>query len=160
MRPKSNVLAATCAAIAMSMIGCAEVQKAPVGTAAGAGVGALAGLALADSGAGLLIGGLIGGTVGNLVGREIEDTDRSKMGEALDSGRPTTIRDEEDGVILRVVPLDRLDYYAGYEGPCREFLLEAETPVGYDEGYGVACKTDGDWRIVSEPGEVARRPRR
>lgn len=161
MQSKSSLLIAGAAAIGMTMptLGCSEVRQAPTGTAVGAGAGAIAGAALSDSAIGAVLGGLIGGAVGNVVGRNIERGDRSKMERAFETGRPTTIRHRDEGVTLHVVPLERLDYYRGYDGPCREFLLEAETPAGYDEGYGVACRTGDDWRIVSGPGEIARRPR-
>lgn len=96
-----------------------------------------------------VIGTLIGATIGGNVGRSMDQTDRLKTAQALETvstGRSSTWRNPDTGAQYTVTPT-RTRQTA--EGPCREYTVDATVAGRPERVYGQACRQqDGSWRVV------------
>jgi surface antigen len=96
-----------------------------------------------------VIGTLIGATIGGNVGRSMDQTDRLKTAQALETvstGRSSTWRNPDTGAQYTVTPT-RTRQTA--EGPCREYTVDATVAGRPERVYGQACRQqDGSWRVA------------
>lgn len=96
-----------------------------------------------------VIGTLIGATIGGNVGRSMDQTDRMKTAQALESvrtGRSSSWRNPDTGAQYTVTPT-RTRQTA--EGPCREYTVDATVAGRPERVYGQACRQqDGSWRVA------------
>lgn len=96
-----------------------------------------------------VIGTLIGATIGGNVGRSMDQTDRAKTAQALETvrtGRSSTWRNPDTGAEYTVTPTRTRQ---AAEGPCREYTVDATVAGRPERVYGQACRQkDGSWRAV------------
>jgi surface antigen len=96
-----------------------------------------------------VIGTLIGASIGGNVGRSMDQTDRMKTAQALESvrtGRSSSWRNPDTGAQYTVTPT-RTRQTA--EGPCREYTVDASVGGQPERVYGQACRQqDGSWRVA------------
>jgi outer membrane protein OmpA-like peptidoglycan-associated protein len=98
------LIPATCAAIALS--GCANMDNTQKGTATGAGLGALAGVAIgaatkSDKVAGAAIGGIAGAVIGNIWSKRME-AQKQAMEKATEGTGVAVTRTEDDQLKLNI----------------------------------------------------------
>jgi surface antigen len=121
------------------------------GTLAGAALGGYVGSnigkgsgRLAATAAGVLLGGMLGGSVG----RSMDQTDRMRAAQALETtptNQPYGWRNPDTGSNYDVVPTRT---YSGNSGqPCRDFTTQAVIDGRRQSIYGSACRQpDGTWQ--------------
>ena len=134
------------------LAGC-NPTKQDVGTLVGAGTGAFVGSQI-GGGTGQLaavaIGALAGAFLGGSVGRQMDELDRYKTQEALES-RPTgytsSWSNPDSGVSYNVTPTNT---YETASGPCRDYTTEAVIDGRAEIVHGTACRqVDGSWQAMN-----------
>ena len=144
---------ATAAALGGALSGC---ETPPSQQHSGTVIGGVLGGALGSQighgsgrAAATVIGTLIGATIGGNVGRSMDQTDRLKTAQALETvrtGRSSTWRNPDTGAEYTVTPTRTRQ---ATEGPCREYTVDATVAGRSDRVYGQACRQkDGSWRVV------------
>jgi surface antigen len=133
------------------LMGCSSnhATKEDVGTltgAAGGDVGSQTGGGkgqLAATAAGAIAGALLGGTVG----KSMDEVDRMKANQALESSRigyTTSWRNPDTDDTYSITPTRT---YETASGPCRDFTTQAVIDGKREILYGTACRQpDGSWR--------------
>jgi len=100
--------------------------------------------------AAIIIGTLAGAAIGGNVGRSMDDTDRLKTAQALETvrtGVPSTWQNPDSGNRYTVVPTNTYD---SSSGPCREYTIDAVVGGRPEKVYGTACRQpDGSWRVAN-----------
>lgn len=140
------------AAVALTACGTLnnEQQGSLIGAAAGGIIGAQVGGGTGQVVA-TFIGAVIGSQVGANIGRNLDQTDRAKIGQALEnspSGRTTEWVNPDSGTRYRVTPEPA--YRPRSFETCRRYTM-----VGYINGrpqeiVGTACRqNDGTWKAVN-----------
>jgi len=131
--------------------GCAsEGPKQQTGMVIG---GALGGLLGSEVGGGegrtaaIIAGTLAGAAIGGAVGRSMDDTDRLKAGQTLETvrtGVSSTWKNPDTGVAYEMTPTRTVETPTG---PCREYTMDAIIGGKKETVYGSACRQpDGTWR--------------
>lgn len=134
------VLALGCVPLA----GCETMSSnEAIGTGAGAVLGGLGG-SLIGSGSGrtaATIGGVVlGGMVGNAIGKRMDENDRKKMSQALDTnapGQPSAWKNETTGANYTITPAKS---FVQDGRQCRGFVQEAIVDGKPKKISGTACK--------------------
>ncbi len=97
--------------------------------------------------AAIIIGTMGGAAIGGSVGRSMDDVDRLKASQTLETvrtGVSSTWRNPDTGNQYAVTPTRTYDTAAG---PCREYVINASVGGKPDKVYGTACRqADGSWR--------------
>lgn len=97
-----------------------------------------------------VIGAVIGATIGAEIGRQMDKTDRSCVGHALElavPGQTVAWTNHNTGITYRLTPTGRSDAAEG----CRQFRLTATGGFGLSEGRTVACAGDnGTWNLAPD----------
>lgn len=140
------------------LAGCADmgggVRKQDIGMATGAVLGGVLGNQVGQ-GTGRTVatigGAVLGAFLGSAVGKSMDDTDKLKMSQALETARTnqtSSWQNPDAGVSYQVTPTKT---YTGESGmPCREYITKALIDGKWQKAYGTACRNaDGSWRIVS-----------
>lgn len=138
-------------AVAALAGGCAsEGPKQEAGMVIG---GTLGGLLGAQVGGGegrtaaIIAGTLAGAAIGGSVGKSMDDTDRLKAGQTLETvrtGVPSTWRNPDTGAEYEMTPTRTFETASG---PCREYTMDAIIGGKKETVYGTACRQpDGTWR--------------
>jgi surface antigen len=121
------------------------VIGAIVGGALGAQVGRGGGRAVAT-----IVGAVAGGAIGNAIGRNMDDTDRLKTAQALETsptGAPVAWKNPDTGYSYTVVPTRT---YQVASGPCREYTMDTMIGGRAEKVYGTACRQpDGSWKAAN-----------
>ncbi|MCB1792421.1 MAG: glycine zipper 2TM domain-containing protein [Gammaproteobacteria bacterium] len=137
--------------VAMSVLvlgGCGstrEQQGNVIGAIAGGVLGSQVG---GGSGrvAATIAGTLIGGYIGGNIGRQMDDGDRYRAGQALEStptNESSSWRNPDTGSSYSVTPTRT---YYDESRPCREYTTEAWIDGRRETVYGRACRqADGSW---------------
>lgn len=98
--------------------------------------------------AAIIAGTLIGSHVGSRVGITMDEVDRMRTAQSLETvrtGVPSQWRNPDTGNQYTVVPTRT---YNTASGPCREYTMDAVIGGRNEKVYGTACRTaDGDWQI-------------
>lgn len=96
-----------------------------------------------------VIGTLVGATLGGAVGRSMDETDRLKTAQALETartGQSRTWTNPDTRASYTVTPTRTRETATG---PCREYTVDARIGGQAEKVYGQACRqTDGSWRAV------------
>ena len=124
------------------------------GTIAGGVIGGVLGSTIGD-GRGQIIaavaGTLIGAVIGSHVGRELDELDRYRAGQTLETARTGHSGEwvnPDSGAEYRVTPTRTYD--SGYGTPCREFTMDAYIGGRIEQVYGKACRQeDGSWKMTA-----------
>lgn len=142
------------AAGALALGGCAhQGSQEQAGMVIG---GALGGLLGAEVGGGrgrtaaIIAGTLVGAAIGGSVGRSMDEVDRMKTAETLETVR-TGVSSQwvnpDTGHQYAVTPTRT---YESATGPCREYTIDAVIGGQTEQVYGTACRQpDGSWQIES-----------
>jgi surface antigen len=100
--------------------------------------------------AAIIVGTLAGAAIGGNVGRSMDDTDRLKTAQTLETvrtGVPSAWRNPDSGNEYTVVPTRTYETNAG---PCREYTIDAMIGGRMEKVYGTACRQpDGSWQVTN-----------
>ncbi len=98
--------------------------------------------------AAIIAGTLAGAAIGGSVGQSMDEVDRMKTAQTLESvrtGVPSQWVNPDSGHQYTVVPTRTYETTAG---PCREYTIDAVIGGQKEQVYGAACRQpDGSWRI-------------
>ena len=142
---------ATLLAAALAVAACeSPPTKQQTGTVAGAVVGGVVGSTI-GGGTGrtvaILAGTLAGAYFGNRIGEKLDQADRMKAGQALESaktGERTAWRNPDSGNQYAITPTRT---YESGGMPCRDFSVDATVDGKPEKVQGTACRqADGSWK--------------
>jgi surface antigen len=147
-----HFLTALVAVSVLALAGC-ETTKEQQGQVIGAIAGGLLGNQV-GSGSGrtaaTIAGTILGGFVGGNIGRQMDDGDRYRAGQALESTptyQSTSWQNPDTGNRYSVTPTKT--YYSDSR-PCREYTTEAWIDGRQETVYGTACRqSDGTWQAAN-----------
>jgi len=98
----------------------------------------------------IIAGTLIGASIGGSIGSYMDETDRLRAGQTLETvrtGVSSTWRNPDTGVQYQFTPTRT---YTSGQGPCREYTMDAIIGGKKEEVYGTACRqSDGSWMITN-----------
>jgi len=148
----NRILTAGIVASSILLAGC-NPTKQDVGTLVGAGTGAFVGSQI-GSGTGQLaavaIGTLLGGYVGGSIGQNMDELDRYRTQQALETvptGQSVSWRNPDSRVGYEVTPTRT---YESASGPCRDYTTEAVIDGRPEVVHGTACRqSDGTWYAMN-----------
>jgi len=125
-----------------------------VGTVTGGVAGGLLGSTIGQGSGRILAiaaGTLAGAYIGGAVGKNMDDTDRLKMNQALDRNQvnePTYWHNDHSDANYQVVPTRNVTIEGNQY--CREYRTIARINGRKQTMYGTACRQpDGSWQAVS-----------
>lgn len=151
---KCIILAASMA-LTLGLSACAQgpITKQDVGAVSGGILGGAVGSQF-GSGTGktvsIIAGTLLGGLLGGAIGKSMDDVDRMKMNQTLESTptNSTTTWSNPDGNSYRMTPTRTYTNSSGQ--PCRQFTTTAVIDGKSERINGTACRaSNGQWKIVS-----------
>jgi len=137
---------------ALSMAGCQNMNNQDMGTVSGGVIGGLVGSQFGHGGGQLLAvgaGALAGAYIGGAIGKNMDDTDRMRMNQALNNntaGQPAYWQNDRTHNAYTVTPVKDVTY----EGNpyCREYQTKAMINGKPQKMYGTACRQpDGSWKM-------------
>jgi surface antigen len=148
-----RILAATTLVLAALLAGCENPpSKETSGTALGAVVGGLIGSGIGEGSgrtAAIIAGAVAGGLIGKSIGRNMDDTDRMKTAQALETSptnTPTSWKNPDTGNQYTVVPTHT--YTTAQGMPCREYVMDTTIDGRPEQVRGTACRQgDGSWKV-------------
>ena len=150
---KSSAIRATAFAAA-TMLGLAACETPPtkqqVGAVSGAVIGGVVGSTI-GGGSGrtvaIVAGTIAGAVLGGRIGQKMDEADRIKAGQALETlptGQRSTWKNPDTGTVYTVTP--SRTYEAGGT-PCRDFTVDATVDGRPEKVNGTACRqADGNWK--------------
>ena len=122
------------------------------GTVVGGVLGGIVGSQVGKGGgrtAATVIGTLVGAALGGAVGRSMDETDRLKTAQALETvrtGQSRTWTNPDTRATYTLPPTRTRETTAG---PCREYTVDARIGGQAEKVYGQACRqADGSWRAT------------
>ncbi len=137
--------------------GCASNEipsRQTQGTIAGGVVGGLLGSQVGDGDGQIIatgVGTLIGALVGSHIGTQLDELDRYRTGQILETTRTGNSQEwvnPDSGTEYRVTSTRTYD--SGLGAPCREFTLDALVGGSAEQVYGTACRqNDGSWKMTA-----------
>lgn len=140
--------------IAAAALSACETQptKEQLGTIGGAVVGGLLGAQLGE-GRGrtvaIIAATLAGAYLGNRVGKSMDEKDRQKVAQSLETaptGTTTTWRNPDTGTTYSVTPTRT---FTSASEPCRDFNTRAVIDGREENVQGTACRQpDGSWKTL------------
>jgi len=138
----------------LNLAGCADMSKQDIGTLSGGAIGGLVGSQF-GGGTGKLLaigaGAVAGAVIGNAIGKNMDDTDRLKMNQAMEQnslGQPAYWTNQKTDDSYTVVPTKNVSYDGNPY--CREYRSTAIIAGKKQQIYGTACRQpDGTWQTVN-----------
>ena len=135
------------------MLTACNPTKQDAGTLVGAGAGAYVGSQI-GSGTGQLaavaIGALLGGYLGGTIGKNMDELDRYRSNQALETaptGTAVAWSNPDSGINYQVTPTRT---YESASGPCRDYTTEAVIDGRAEVVHGTACRqADGSWHVTN-----------
>ena len=151
---KGKLLLTTALTVTLALPGCATPgPREDSGMVIGGLLGGVLGAQTGDRHlrpVAIIAGTLIGASIGGSIGSYMDETDRLRTGQTLETvrtGVSSTWRNPDSGVQYQVTPTNT---YETAQGPCREYTMEALIGGRVEQVYGTACRqADGSWRIVN-----------
>lgn len=142
------------AIITLGLAACASPPtKEDTGRVVGAVVGGVLGSNVGKGRgkvAATIAGTLIGGAIGGAIGKNMDDVDRLKTRNALETAptnQASSWHNPDSGRDYTVTPTKT---YQSSSGPCREYTTEVIIGGQREQAYGTACReSDGSWRVVN-----------
>mgnify|MGYP000875724042 CR=1 FL=1 len=138
----------------ISLLGCSDMTKQDVGTLTGGVAGGLLGSQFGGGSGKLLAvgaGALAGAFIGGAIGKNMDETDKLKMNQALESnqvGQPAYWQNQKTGTNYTVVPTRNVTVDGNQY--CREYRSTANVAGKNQQVYGTACRQpDGSWKVVN-----------
>ena len=150
MRTKISIFLSI--ATLLLLTGC-NPSKQDIGTVVGAGSGAFIGSQI-GGGTGQLaavaIGALLGGYIGGSIGQDMDELDKYKTQQVLESsptGSTVAWNNPDTDVDYSVTPTRT---YESNSGPCRDYTTEAVIEGRAEIIHGTACRSDdGSWHATN-----------
>ena len=99
--------------------------------------------------AAIIAGTIVGGYLGGSIGRNMDDNDRYRAGQALETNKtnqPSSWHNPDSGYDYTVTPTRTYD---GAEGPCRDYTTSVVIDGKLEKATGTACRENGQWRIIN-----------
>jgi surface antigen len=151
---KKTTTALVAVLISLNLVGCSNMHNQDVGTLTGGAIGGLIGSRF-GGGTGQLVaigaGALAGAYIGNRIGKNMDDTDRLKMNQAMEqnsTGQPAYWQNQKTDTSYTVVPTKNVTYDGNPY--CREYRSTAIIAGKKQQVYGTACRqSDGSWQMVN-----------
>lgn len=146
--------AAWLAALSLAAAGCETTggQQEQTGRVIGGVIGGVVGSQIGDGRgrtAATLLGTLAGAVIGGAIGRAMDETDRRRTAQALESapsGQTTTWRNPDTGAEYKLTPTRTFN---GAQGPCRDYRLDGRIDGRSETLTSTACRQpDGHWRVT------------
>jgi surface antigen len=137
--------------LALALAACENPPtKEQVATVGGAVVGGVVGSTI-GGGTGrtvaIVAGTIAGGLIGNRIGQKLDEADRIKAGQALEStqtGQQSTWKNPDSGEQYAITPTRT---YEASGAPCRDFTFVANVDGKSETVQGSACRQpDGSWK--------------
>lgn len=95
------------------------------------------------------LGAVIGASIGSTIGRYMDEQDRMKTIDILETRRTNTATTWVNPDTRNSYTMTPTRTYSSGEGPCREFTLDAQIGGNTEQVYGTACRqADGSWKIL------------
>ena len=149
---KKELLLTVTMALALALPGCAtQGPREESGMVIGGLLGGLLGAQAGDRHVrpvAIIAGTLIGASIGGAIGSSMDETDRLKAGQTLETvrtGVSSTWRNPDSGAQYQFTPTST---YETAQGPCREYTMEALIGGKREQVYGTACRqADGSWKM-------------
>lgn len=149
---RGKLLLTTAITLALALPGCAaQGPREESGMVIGGLLGGILGAQTGDRHlrpVAIIAGTLIGASIGGSIGSYMDETDRIRAGQTLESvrtGVSSTWRNPDSGVQYQMTPTNT---YETAQGPCREYAMEALIGGKREQVYGTACRqADGSWKI-------------
>ena len=124
--------------------------KEQVGAVSGAVIGGVVGSTI-GGGSGrtvaIVAGTIAGAVIGGKIGQKMDEADRIKAGQALESvptGQHSTWKNPDSGTVYTVTPTKT---YETSGTPCRDFTVDATVDGKPEKVNGTACRqADGNWK--------------
>ena len=131
--------------------GCADVSKQSIGAVSGGVIGGALGSTVGKghgNTAATIAGTVIGGVLGGAIGKSMDDVDKMKMQQALETShtnQTTTWVNPDNKTQYAVTPNKT---YSNNQGvPCRDFTTRATINGQSQYVHGTACRVNGKWVI-------------
>ncbi|MGH8657498.1 MAG: RT0821/Lpp0805 family surface protein [Gammaproteobacteria bacterium] len=148
-----NGLITVSLAVTLLLGGCFTGTKQGIGTATGGALGGFVGSQI-GGGSGKLAataaGAIAGALIGSSVGQSMDDLDRMKAAQALESSRTgysTTWQNPDSGAQYTMTPTRT---YETAKGACRDFTTQMNVDGRAETVYGTACRQpDGTWKSIN-----------
>lgn len=152
---KRKFLTVAVATLCLALTGCAtQGPREESGMVIGGLLGGLLGAQADDHHlrpVAIVAGTLIGASIGGSIGAYMDQTDRLRAGQTLETvrtGVPSTWRNPDTGVQYQFTPTNTYETAQGQ--PCREYTMEALIGGQREQVYGTACRqADGSWKIIN-----------
>lgn len=151
MESRAIRFTAIAAAAAFGLAACeTPPTKQQVGAVSGAVIGGVVGSTV-GGGSGrtvaIVAGTIAGAVLGGRIGQKMDEADRIKAGQALETlptGQRSTWKNPDTGTVYTVTP--SRTYEAGGT-PCRDFTVDATVDGRPEKVNGTACRqADGSWK--------------
>ena len=141
------------ALLASALVACeTQPTKEQMGTVAGGVLGGVLGAQMGEGRgrtAAIVVGTLAGAYLGSRVGKSMDEKDREKAAQALETaptGSTTSWRNPDTGSTYTVTPTRT---YTSASGPCRDFTTRAVIDGREEVVQGTACRqSDGSWKTM------------
>lgn len=151
---KSRLLSTVVLTLSLSMAACtAQGPREESGMVIGGLLGGALGAQAGDHHVrpiAIIAGALIGASIGGSIGYYMDETDRLRAGQTLETvrtGVPSSWRNPDTGAQYQFTPTRT---YETRGGPCREYTMKAFIGGKREEVYGTACRQpDGSWKIAN-----------
>jgi len=137
----------------VALTGCQNMSNADVGTMTGAVAGGLLGSTVGQGRGQVMAiaaGAAAGALVGHAIGKNMDDSDRARMNQALEGnsvGQPTYWKNQNTGSKYKVTPVKNVTVKDNKY--CREYQTVATINGQQQKMYGTACRQpDGSWKAV------------
>jgi surface antigen len=151
---KGKFMLTTAVSLALLLPGCAaQGPREESGMVIGGLLGGMLGAQTGDHHlrpVAIIAGTIIGASIGGSIGSYMDETDRLRVGQTLESvrtGVSTTWQNPDSGVQYQMTPTNT---YETAQGPCREYTMEALIGGKREQVYGTACRQpDGSWKIIN-----------
>jgi len=151
MSPATPSSLLVAAALALAVAGCENSPtKQQTGAVGGAVVGGVVGSTI-GGGTGrtvaIVAGAVAGGLFGAHIGAKMDEADRLKAAQALEStptGQTSAWKNPDTGDTYKMTPTRT---YEASAGPCRDFSVDAQVDGKPETIKGTACRQeDGSWK--------------
>jgi surface antigen len=150
---KKLLCSALILATSISMTGCSNLSNQDIGTVSGGVIGGLVGSQFGQGGGQMLAigaGTLAGALIGGAIGKNMDETDKLKMSQALEKnqvGQPAYWTNTNTDTRYTVVPTQNVTVHGNKY--CREYRTTAFIAGKQQQMYGTACRQpDGTWKMV------------
>jgi surface antigen len=147
-----NRLAVVALGAALALGGCGPVNNEAVGMGVGGALGGVLGSTVGKGSgktAATIVGALAGAYLGGQVGKSMDDTDRLKAQQALETSRTGQAYSWQNPDTRSSYAMTPTRTYDTSSGPCRDYTMDAWIDGQKEVVNGTACRQpDGTWKTI------------